>query len=566
MSCQPRKLILAVLLTLMTTAGTVATSQAQGLRINEVQVAGNLTPDSGLEPWVEVVNTGTSEVRLDEFVLRTDGKAWQLPAEVVAPNEIRVIHSPAAIDTPGAQFLEGDVTEVALVSVLSNAVVDRITLPMAAPNESYGRYPDGTGQFRVYGAGDVSYAGLNRDIGFISKLASQTAFRPRDSSPNAIVRHDGQFWILGGWSNFAHDVWYSVADVWRSSDLKRWELVNHAPPYSPYNCVVTWRGRIWSIGAESFSSTNGVTWRNETSQSCGRAVTFKNSIVVLAGAYITMTRDGVHWDTLTTTAPWGNARVQPHLVVHRNRLWVIGGMTGYGTPDEVIYNDVWSSPDGVSWELVNANSGWEPRRWTTAAVYDNKIFLVGGANPALWPEEHGNTAEVWFTSDGTRWMELKSEQQWPARHAAFVTTGTQNDLVVLAGYGHGGVSRIYNDAWSLRTKIYFSRSAGDLHKLSSWGTSMDGRGIRPRSFHADHQVFVLTNRDTFEADERLSVSGAGSRILVGDGDTRRPVRLELRNASAVKQPLYLYGNSTTIVSGELPEILFQDEEATLIVE
>jgi hypothetical protein len=142
----------------------------------------------------------------------------------------------------------------------------------------------------------------------------------------------------------------------------------------------------------------------------------------------------------------------------------------------------------------------------------------------------------------------------------------QQDLVVIAGYGHGGVSRIYNDAWSLRTKMYFSKPSGDLHRLSSWGRNMDGSGSRPASFSADNQVFVLSNRDSFKADERLSVSGAGSRILVGDGNVDRPVQLELRNATAVHQPLYLYGNSTTTVSGYLPEILYQDDEAKLIVE
>ena len=95
---------------------------------------------------------------------------------------------------------------------------------------------------------------------------------------------------------------------------------------------------------------------------------------------------------------------------------------------------------------------------------------------------------------------------------------------------------------------------------------MDGSGNRPASFSADYQIFVLTNRDQFRADERFSVRGAGSRIIVGDGDMARPVKLEINNATAVNQPLYLYGNSTTIARGNLPEILFQDDQATLIVE
>lgn len=590
MPCEPRNLILAILLALITLAfsttnaktrglrinelqdridsvGIAATANARGLRINEVQVADNLPPSSGLEPWVELVNTGAVNVSLEDFLVRTDSSSWQLPAGTLAPREVRVVHSPVTIDRPGELFLHGDVTEIALVGKASNAIVDSVTLPMAVVDESFGRYPDGTGRFRVFSAEEISYSRPNRDTGFVRKLASTTAFRPRDSSPNAIVRHRGQFWILGGWSHFPNDVWTSAADVWRSSDLKRWQLVNQEPPYSPYNCFVTWRDRIWSIGAESYSSADGVTWRKEASQPCGRAVPFKHGIVVVAGATISMTRDGMHWDTLTTAAPWGNSRAQPHVVVHRNRLWVIGGFSGYGTPDEVLYNDVWSSSDGVTWDLINAYSDWEPRRWATAAVYDDKIFLIGGANPALWPDEHGNTNEVWFTSDGTAWMKLEAERLWPARHAAYVTTGIRQDLAILAGYGHGGTSRIYNDAWSLKTRIYFSKPSGNLHKLSSWGRNMDGSGAQPKSFSADHQLFVLRNRDSFKMDQRLSVSGGGSRIIVGDGNMDKPVRLELlRYAATASQPLYLYGNSTITVKGHLPEVLYQDDRARLLVQ
>ncbi len=150
MPCQPRNLVLLCFLAQITSAGTVTTAQAQGLRINEVQVAGNLSPDSGFAPWVELVNTSTAEIKLQEFVLRTDARAWQLPAEVVAPGELRIVHSPAATDASGALFLDGDVVNISLVSTPSNEVVDSVTLPMAALDESFGRYPDGTGQFRVF--------------------------------------------------------------------------------------------------------------------------------------------------------------------------------------------------------------------------------------------------------------------------------------------------------------------------------------------------------------------------------------------------------------------------------
>ena len=42
------------------------------------------------------------------------------------------------------------------------------------------------------------------------------------------------------------------------------------------------------------------------------------------------------------------------------------------------YNDVWSSTDGASWDLVTGNAAWSGRNYHSNVVHDNKIYVLGG--------------------------------------------------------------------------------------------------------------------------------------------------------------------------------------------
>lgn len=540
-----------------------------GLKINEVVLSsGSASSPGGDEgPWMEVINETNSRLRLSDFVVVTDGVRWAMPQVEIEPGALHVLRSLQTVTGVSREFLVGSVRDVSIVGG-GGEIVDAARLPTAGPGESVARYPNGTGAFVVLPAEKVTVGAMNPDTGFVSKLAASTEFRPRDSSPNAILRYDGYYWILGGWSNFGHDLWYSVTDVWRSRDGTNWQLVNAAPPYIHYCSFVVWQGRIWAIGPSSYSSTDGVEWRPEriAAPALNRSVLFKDMLVTISGSTVRASRDGLNWLTLTESAPWGAGRDQPAVLVYKDQIWVIGGVTGYGTADQTQYNDVWASADGASWYSVSPESSWSPRLWASAAVYDGKMFLLNGTYVDYQPDQYGNTSEIWYTEDGRTWLELKSEYIWPARHASFTVLDEDGGLLVLAGYGAGGVARLYNDVWRLRASLYFPKPAGALHRLETWGANLDGSGRSPKSFRDDNQVFVLRNRDSFEVDERWSVSGEGSRILVGDGSPGNRVVLVVNNNSQVSQPLYLYAGSTTIVHGSPPLVLYKDAAAVMIFE
>jgi hypothetical protein len=117
--------------------------------------------------------------------------------------------------------------------------------------------------------------------------------------------------------------------------------------------------------------------------------------------------------------------VQPTVLVYDDRIWVMGG-TG-GVTDEVYFNDVWNSADGMTWSLVNPYSDWTPRLWTSGVVYDGKIFVINGMSLTEWFEEYGQTAEIWFTEDGVEWFQLEAELKWDVRHASLTTVDNRTD-------------------------------------------------------------------------------------------------------------------------------------------
>jgi hypothetical protein len=227
-----------------------------------------------------------------------------------------------------------------------------------------------------------------------------------------------------------------------------------------------------------------------------------------------------------------------------------------------IHNDAWSSSDGISWRLETQTRDITPRHWSSGFVHDDKIFLIGGWNPDAWPEQLGHTGEIWYTDDGKNWLQLPSETRLPARHASLSMPGLDGESVlVMAGYGHGGTSRIYNDVWRMGFHMYFPKSTGDVASLRTWGSHLDGTGTAPKSFSDPDQLFVLRNRTQFTLDDTWRVTAPSSRIVVGDGMNSRPVVAISDISADGMQRLYLHSNSTLRILQCQPRIDYRHEHS-----
>ncbi len=228
-----------------------------------------------------------------------------------------------------------------------------------------------------------------------------------------------RMWIVGGDANQGH----YHNDVWNSSDGKTWEYVNkHKPvPWGPraLHHTVVFDGRIWIMGGQTMP------------QFAEAEEKYFNDVWT--------TRDGLEWEKIIPAEPfWTPRGAVGGSAVLNGRMWMIGGarypVDSRSPP--VRYNDVWSSPDGIKWECHTESAPWKPRIYHDVAVFDEKLWLLEGA-----VEGAGNTNEVWFSSDGENWEELRGAP-WKPRHAASVFV-FKNALWMVAG------NNMESDVWKL---------------------------------------------------------------------------------------------------------------------
>ncbi|QDU64004.1 Kelch motif protein [Planctomycetes bacterium Pan216] len=164
--------------------------------------------------------------------------------------------------------------------------------------------------------------------------------------------------------------------------------------------------------------------------------------------------DGVTWD-LAGKATW-SPRAASAIVKFKGRMWILGGTENYYFGDEgSLNNDVWSSADGKEWRLETADAGWAPRAYHQAAVLDGKIYLFGGGN---YVPEYRAFNDVWASSDGTSWEQVTESAPWSPR-LWFSSVVYRDRMWVLGGWSNHP-SKNWQDVW-------FSKDGRDWRRLRS---------------------------------------------------------------------------------------------------
>ncbi|MBU1636251.1 CotH kinase family protein, partial [bacterium] len=123
--------------------------------INEFLAANTVTlpdQDGEFDDWIELYNFGEETLMLSGFYLtdnEDDLQQWSLPDTFLAPGEFMMLWADNDEDQDGLHtnfrlFADGEVL------ILSNGdgIVDEIDFGVQRADVSYGRYPDGTGEYR----------------------------------------------------------------------------------------------------------------------------------------------------------------------------------------------------------------------------------------------------------------------------------------------------------------------------------------------------------------------------------------------------------------------------------
>ena len=328
-----------------------------------------------------------------------------------------------------------------------------------------------------------------------TRVAKQAGWRPRDSQGGVVYKE--LMWILGGW--FSNEE-ACPCDVWNSRDGKRWELITKAAPWKHGDLPVTlvFKDMIWLMGgwyngllADNSASSevwyyDGIQWSRAT-QCAGwtprlgaASVSFKDKMWILGGIEdykmwiyslegnngsahknclkndVWCSEDGRNWELVVNDAGW-SPRAFHQAAVFRDKIWILGG----GSYDSEIQmlNDVWCSEDGINWICIDRKMPWGKRIWFPVVVYRDHIWVLGGFSCDSNLDQHINYNDVWFSRDGAKWDQFMSDDIWTARHAhsAFVfrdklwIAGGKCDVLLPnspdAGIRHA--KALMNDVWSL---------------------------------------------------------------------------------------------------------------------
>jgi hypothetical protein len=180
---------------------------------------------------------------------------------------------------------------------------------------------------------------------------------------------------------------------------------------------------------------------------------FNNSMWVIGGASsnanasvtywyndVWSSPDGAHWNLVNGNAPFGG-RFGSQVLSYNDKLWLIAGNQS-GT----LMNDVWSSSDGVSWTQVLANaapsgSHFGVREDLGAAVFNNQMLIMGGTASSV------SYNDVWSSIDGITWNQLSSGN-FPSRWG-FATAVFNNRIWIMDGAAGGpSPSKVFSDTWN----------------------------------------------------------------------------------------------------------------------
>ncbi|HOY67939.1 MAG TPA: Ig-like domain-containing protein [Candidatus Ozemobacteraceae bacterium] len=242
---------------------------------------------------------------------------------------------------------------------------------------------------------------------------------------HACAVFNNRIWLTGGYidTGTGLDV---TDDVWSSADGVIWRLESASAEYWARgdHQMLVFDGKLWILAGQTYdtdgretllgdtwASSDGITWteRGMTTAYFPRRLAAAGVIgnaMFIWGGYgtdavgaagprhdIWRSVNGDQWSLVTTAAPFAARSGAAHTVLD-GTAWMIGGYgigpSGFDDP----LNDVWSSRDGVTWNLLlphdeSASGRFSPRRQAGLGQIAGSLFLIGGE------ERLETTNDVW---------------------------------------------------------------------------------------------------------------------------------------------------------------------------
>ena len=274
-------------------------------------------------------------------------------------------------------------------------------------------------------------------------------------------------------------------------------------------------GKTWQAVADAAPDTGRFLWKVPAGESkhCRIRVSDEKSgrrLASKAEFAITPSQEahGYRWVNVTNNAAWA-PRDGAGALVFAGKMWLLGG---WNPPDKMHFpricnNEVWSSEDGATWQLVKPNTfldagfdptaDWEGRHTAGYVLHDGKMWIVGGdCNQGHYQ------FDVWNTTDGAKWqlVDKGAKVPWGPR-ALHYTLAFGGRIWVMGGQTlpqfAPAAMAFYDDIWNSADGIHWT-------KVTPEGPHWCKRGMIGGSLVFRNRMWVLGGGtyDTPEFPER----------------------------------------------------------------
>lgn len=255
--------------------------------------------------------------------------------------------------------------------------------------------------------------------------------------------YEGEMVVMGGYGGVGID---EISDAQSSTGGLIWTSINSVFEPRRFHASLVYEDKIWLLGGEgshTIYTLSGLSGKWEQ-QGGGEwsigylvrysAVVFNDKMYVIGGiadsnsSAVYSSTDGISWELENSSAEFG-ARYSHTSVVFDNKIWVIGGTTSISSSDKL--NDVWYSEDGSAWTQATSEAAFLARHVHSSVVYDNKMWVLGGLD-----NNSDKSGELWYSTDGITWEEASIDFEG-ARYAAQMLV-KDGAMFVLGGLDESG--------------------------------------------------------------------------------------------------------------------------------
>ncbi|MEM9103589.1 MAG: Ig-like domain-containing protein [Pseudomonadota bacterium] len=225
-------------------------------------------------------------------------------------------------------------------------------------------------------------------------------------------------------------------------------------------------------------------------------VNFKNKMWVIGGnlskkeSQVWSSTDGKQWHLEKGNTEFGY-RYMHGVVVFNDTLYVVGGSGLDEDENPIVYDDIWTSEDGINWVKRNVNP--LPMLFDSSSklvVHNDQLMILNSS-------ENGIPGDVWASTDGITWKRIANNLE-PLLRQWFQVVSFQDKLWVIAGR----MLETFNDVWSSEDGV-------------NWVKEVDNAAFPKRYFHHviehDEQLWLFGGRN---ADDVWVSSDAISWQLV----------------------------------------------------